>query len=600
MGLLSGIKNYIKTEVLGITNDTTVKSAREKEVKEPVIQCENVGKNEDTVTVKNNENQISEDKQMNIGQKRQAIELKCKSNDINITKVIKRLIGNVGLTQEQFDALSVEKKLQILGAVEFAVDRIIAHKNKHGISKQINKEEMVSASALNVYEALKEGDIESIEEFQRDIGDVNEELGKDFQKQDAKSRRKTLEGMAKRHSEQLEQNLNKELKNIPKEKREEYIARKHKYHNRVKRARFYDVVTIHDTETANLAIVTLNANDMAYGAKTVLKTRINQEERTKAADMQTFKFMQDNLKAYYERGEKADAAVIQEYNEVTMSEKSYQAANIYQEDYKEARIRFENGEETPPYMSEEVFTSTAKGIGSGALNNVNMTTEEKAGFLATWENDAKSFSDYEVVTKGVKEEIAKAPEFAEKFEKAKQNVLKNNETSNETKNEEVYKADANMKSAVTIPQTTSDSSTVKSENLKADSLKKQIKQEETAPRVYQPQNATQQEIVTVVKRPSSLDEAFKQYAKKDIIKVVLGTQHLRHLRPQIADRLNNMDVAELEYYADSTENFLFILRNISPQKAAKLYDKKKAIGHDAKILGEEILEKGNNEQNAIA
>lgn len=604
MSFLSEIKNYISKDMLNIlpadANKTVDKSA---DINTPVIECENVGANEDSIEIKNQPQKEQEQAQAapkNLGQMGETISLKCKANDIGIKSMSKLFAQVAGINKEKYEALPESEKIKVLEAVDLTVNKIIEYKKQYGLSNQADIEEIISMMAQNSLEAVKTGSAKTVREFENEVGDINKELGVDFKNADSKSKRAKLEKIAQFHRNRFEKKLQKELNSIPEDERAAYEAKRREEFRRHERARFFYILVSHDTETANNSIILLAARDMAFAMKSVIKSRRSRAEKTRAADMQTIDYLKNNLKTYYERGEKIEASVIKEANEATMSEKSYQAACKYQKDYKDERTRFANGEDVPPYMSEEVFTATAQGIGSGALNNVNMTTEEKAGFLATWENDAKSFSDYEVVTKGVKEEIAKKPEFEEKFEKAKQNVLKNNETSNETKNEEVYKADANTNSTATIPQTTSDSSTVKSEDLKSDPLKKQIKQEETASRVYQPQNATQQEIVTTVKRPSSLDEAFKQYAKKDIIKVVLGTQHLRHLRPQIADRLNNMDVAELEYYADSTENFLFILRNISPQKAAKLYDKKKAIGHDAKVLGEQILEKGNNEQNAIA
>ena len=56
MGIFTRVKNFIKTEVLGVTNDTKVKPAQNstKSAKpNAVVECKNVGKNEDTIVINN-------------------------------------------------------------------------------------------------------------------------------------------------------------------------------------------------------------------------------------------------------------------------------------------------------------------------------------------------------------------------------------------------------------------------------------------------------------------------------------------------------------------------------------------------------------------
>ena len=59
MGIFTRVKNFIKTEVLGVTNDTKVKPAQNptKSAKpNAIVECKNVGKNEDTVVINNKNN----------------------------------------------------------------------------------------------------------------------------------------------------------------------------------------------------------------------------------------------------------------------------------------------------------------------------------------------------------------------------------------------------------------------------------------------------------------------------------------------------------------------------------------------------------------
>ena len=102
-----------------------------------------------------------------------------------------------------------------------------------------------------------------------------------------------------------------------------------------------------------------------------------------------------------------------------MEQKSANAVKAYQTDYVKDRDNYEaalakqkRGEALTAEeqalldtMKPDYYTATAKGIGSGALNNVNMTNDEKAEFISNWQADAKKYSDYKEVTQGVNKQL---------------------------------------------------------------------------------------------------------------------------------------------------------------------------------------------------
>ena len=117
--------------------------------------------------------------------------------------------------------------------------------------------------------------------------------------------------------------------------------------------------------------------------------------------------------------DKPSKEVLEEYTQVNVAAKSAQAVIEYQNDYKARRDAYESGEDVPPYLDKEFFTSTAKGIGQGALDNTNMTNDEKAKFISDWKDDAKKYDDYKDVTQNIDEKLENNPEYKEIASKVK-------------------------------------------------------------------------------------------------------------------------------------------------------------------------------------
>ena len=78
MGIFTRVKNFIKTEVLGVTDNTQVKPAQNltKSAKpNAIVECKNVGKNEDTVVInnKNKKQAANKAQKRSVGQIRESI-----------------------------------------------------------------------------------------------------------------------------------------------------------------------------------------------------------------------------------------------------------------------------------------------------------------------------------------------------------------------------------------------------------------------------------------------------------------------------------------------------------------------------------------------
>lgn len=68
------------------------------------------------------------------------------------------------------------------------------------------------------------------------------------------------------------------------------------------------------------AIILLDSKDMAFGAKTVLRTRCNQEEKTRTADYANYEFTRGLIKDYNEIGNPVEAEVLKCYTQTFMEQ----------------------------------------------------------------------------------------------------------------------------------------------------------------------------------------------------------------------------------------------------------------------------------------
>ena len=603
MNILSGIKNFIK-DSLGVNGTKKVKSSTPvKAVSKPnsVVETKNTQKNEDCITITNKDAKNAQKQtqpQRTVGQIRQSIENKCRANNLDFAKLKKRFGHITERFQARFEELPEEKQVRILLVVEHEIDRIIKLQKKHGKSVQTDNTEIVIESAKTKVEAEEAG----INEKQLELkaGDINEELGKNFKNADVKERRKRMDEYAKAQYKEFEANLQKEIAKIPEKDRAAYIKQKREEYRLTMRARFNDIVATQDSETGLNAIAMLPADDMTEGLRIVKRTRVNKAEKTRISDKADWDFTEGVLKTQYERGEKASTNTIQEYTTEVVADKSATAVQQYQTRYMERRQAFENGENVPEYLNQDFFTASAKGIGQGALNNTNMTTDEKAEFISQWKEDAQKFEDRDVVTKDVNESLAKKPEYKELAEKVRvidekkavEQVAQKN-TEKDTIKTETTTVNISTPENQTVTQVSqkSEPQVIRHQN---DTNTKPAKQV-TSNTVTNPLTQNNQEIAKDI-QTLGVDEAIKTYGHETVIATVLNNQNLKHMRPTLAPIIKSYDLQSLEKLASdcSTSSFLYICSIVNKEYVAELRDKRPDLCYSAR----KIVEKNIEVQNA--
>ena len=589
MNIFSTVKNFIKTEVLGVTDDTQVKPAQKstKSAKpNAVIECK-VDKIGDIIVI-NNKQAENKAQKRSVGQIRESIKQKCQANNINFAQVLKNIPQIAGLTREKFEALPEKQKEEVMLFLEKELDRTIALQKKHGHSDKTNTAEVVTESAKNKYEAKKAGvNVNAVEE---EAGDVNAELGKDFRKLSRKEKRARFREMVKARKEAFEHRLQERLAKISPKYRATMEAKWRAEHEYAENTRFNEVLATNDSDTALEAVVMLPAEKMATGIKTVLNTRCDKAEKTATADKAKFEYTEGLMKDYYERGEKPSGEVVQEYTQTIVSAKSAQAVVEYQNDYKAKRDAYESGEETPAYLDKDFFTSSAKGIGEGALENTNMTNDEKAKFISDWNDDAKKYDDYEIVTKNVNEQLETKSEYKEISDKVKvineekaqtkvktANKTVENEVTQKTPAEETYKAQTVTPEPVI--QTTS--------NIKIDNNNKQktiINEKITKISNPVPKQTNNSILIAKEIRTTSIDDAIKKFGHSTVIETVLDNPDLKHMRPQLATIIKGYDLNSLKKLAQScsTSSFVYICSIVNKEFVEELKDERKDLCYSAR------------------
>lgn len=599
MSILSGIKNFIY-KTLGVDETPPVKSTTSANaVSKPIIKTKNVPQNIDTVTIKNkpaigvpptNNGQP----QRSVGQIRQSIENKCRANNLDFTKLKQRFGYIAEDLKTKFEELPEKEQVRILLLVEHEIDRIIQLQKKHGKSAQTDNTEAIVEAAKTKVEAEEAGITN--DELEQNAGDINEELGKNFKNADVKKRRKYMDRYAKTQYLKFKKNLQKELENIPEKDRAAYIQQRNEEYRLIMRARFNDIVATQDSETGLNAIAMLPADDMTEGLRIVKRTRVNRAEVVRISDKADWDFTEGLLKTQYKRGEKASTNTIQEYTAEAVADKSASAVQQYQTRYMERRQAFENGENVPEYLNRDFFTASAKGIGQGALNNTNMTMDEKAEFISQWKEDAQKFEDRDVVTKDVNEILKKNPEYKKLAEKvqvieakqaAKKAVQKDtNKTQTTTTN--VIK---NKKQASVTTETVSKPQVVNSQKEEKVKPAKQVASTTVTNPVSKTNN---QEKVAKDIQTLGVNEAIKEYGHETVITTILKNQNLKHMRPQLKTFFKSSDLQSLEKLASdcSTSSFLYICSIVNKEYVAELRDEKPDLCYSARKIVEN-MEKQN-------
>ena len=159
MSFLSGIKNFIKTEILGIEETNTDIQNVKKKDNTPVIECET----EKPVDKYEKGDSDKSEAKIDKGMSKKALEENLNnipSKNFDIKKMLKNgLIEKVaGITKEDFNKLSDKEKNLIISAVKYSVVKFDALKSQGKINANASEEELITAFANVLFEALESGD----------------------------------------------------------------------------------------------------------------------------------------------------------------------------------------------------------------------------------------------------------------------------------------------------------------------------------------------------------------------------------------------------------------------------------------------------------
>ena len=593
MSFLSGIKNFIKIEILGVQETDTKNQVAAKKDTTPVIECETEAP-VDKLEKKNTKNSVQSAKPQK-GMSRKAMEATIEntpSEHIDIKKMLRKgLIERVtGMTKDDFDKLTPQQKNRVVMAIKTSVEKFDELQEQGKISKKADLEEIVTSFAQILAESLNNGEFKTPQEFEKAMGDFTENFGKDFDKKSSKEQRRIIKEHRLADEKQMRAEL-EEVKNLPKSERVAAEIKIRNRHNHIRKGRFVDITAQCDSKTAVNSLVILDSKDLQYGAKTVLATRCNAEERTATADYAEYSVTKNIIADYKEIGDDVNGEVLEGYTQTFMEQKSANAVKAYQTDYVKDRDNYEaalakqkRGEALTAEekalldtMKPDYYTATAKGIGSGALNNVNMTNDEKAEFISNWQADAKKYSDYKEVTQGVNKQLETNPELKEIKEKVVE--------YNQKRENNVVKENANKP----VETKTSDNKTVAFQNSFAESRKyvSGIEKQPIKSEAKINSKVKNKEVTTVPKEASTLNnnslviaanikeegihKAIKKYGA-DAIKVIIDNPSFKHLRSNLTTIIRSYDLKSLiDLTATcSDSSFVFICEVVNKDFITKL------------------------------
>lgn len=593
MSFLSGIKNFIKTEILGVQETDTKTQVAAKKDTTPVIECETEAP-VDKLEKKNTKNSVQSVKTQK-GMSRKAMEATIEntpSEHIDIKKMLRKgLIERVtGMTKDDFDKLTPQQKNRVVMAIKTSVEKFDELQEQGKISKKADLEEIVTSFAQILAESLNSGEFKTPQEFEKAMGDFTENFGKDFDKKSSKEQRRIIKAHRLADEKQMRAELD-EVKNLPKSERVAAEIKIRNRHNHIRKGRFVDITAQCDSKTAVNSLVILDSKDLQYGAKTVLATRCNSEERTATADYAEYSVTKNLISDYKEIGDEVNSEVLEGYTQTFMEQKSANAVKAYQTDYVKDRDNYEaalakqkRGEALTAEeqalldtMKPDYYTATAKGIGSGALNNVNMTNDEKAEFISNWQADAKKYSDYKEVTQGVNKQLETNPELKEIKEKVVE--------YNQKRENNVVKENANKPVETKTPE----HKTVAFQNSFAESRKyvSGIEKQSIKSEAKINSKVKNKEVTTVQKEASTLNnnslviaanikeegihKAIKKYGA-DAIKVIIDNPSFKHLRSNLTTIIRSYDLKSLiDLTATcSDSSFVFICEVVNKDFVTKL------------------------------
>lgn len=537
MSILSSIKTFTM-ELLGIENSQTDVVSQKQDSSSSVIECSNIEKPIDILTIQNKKTPSKTESQQgqSVASLKQLIENKCRKYNIDYQVLLKSQL----MKNNDIDALK---------ALDKSLDKLGEAKANSIVHKDVNIEQATIKMADIAYRAIKQFGFERLPQFYEAKNKANGKLGKDFSRQDKIERRKRLKNSRAALHQQFMQEY-AELKKLPKEERKVAEEKLREKYGLIRQAQFNDVLMKESSEASADAIILLDAEDIDYGAQTLLETRASKDVKTRTADYMDYEFTSSMIADYKELGDEITGASLQKYSSTIVSNKSESAVKQYQEAYVQDRKNYEvafqkkqRGEQLTAEeeqllysMKSEYYTATAQGIVLGVVENYNISTAQKAEMLANMNQDAKQFADYEIINQSIEKSIEKKKDLKESFEKSivnkQENVIK------QTRQKEKTIASHDEKVLAAQIFNNNKEQQVFATNIEKPSLQTNKKVRSMVTNPYQKVNANPIEIQNALNDIGDVREAFKKYDKIEVIKIVLSdTKKFKEHMPTVIEEL---------------------------------------------------------------
>ena len=507
-----------------------------------------------------------------------------KKYDISEDEFNTVILPELGYSKKEFDKLSSAKKMTVLNTISGATKLYIVDKNKN--NTKLDKAELLANAAADLQKATQEGGIKNAQEFDKETRFYIHKLHKELKTAGCDEEKINI---IQNNRQELENNIkaqrDAELKKCKTDEERALVNKK--YDSRIEAFEGYlqsgILASDGKPENAYMSTYMRRGKDMAKGTERAI-TAFSCEMRACAADSFTHERRVKQLENYANRGDSISADVYGESIQIQTSYMSKEGLKIFEKDAYEFKKEFYKNKSKYSFITEEHLTKESVATAMGAALNNNLSASEKAEFLKIWEEHAQQFSDYESVKNGFE---AALKQYLEKHPEAKQGI-----EDVKTKLQEKYrKIPSAHKAEVKIPVQKQQNS--KKQVLNKNSSKKTENQVKA--------NAQQLERALLTSPYEKVREQYSQNSERDFAEVVLHNPKLKGHKQNIVSYIKRLSPKDLSNITRgcSTEMFLFVLRNISPDKAGRLYDLSKSDKcYASRKLGEKIIEEGR--ENAAA
>lgn len=403
---VNSVINKTKSTVAGLYNgvvgndDEEIKSAQKINVSNNVPNCvlnpkgKTVGTVGDMYNSKTNA-YVSEPKYKDVKNKNKQV------TQALIDAEIKALASKSNIAEEtlknELKGLSLEEQAERLSDINYQLKLYQKDKRSGFIASNVNEEAFVIESAKNVGEAKTNGVINNDKEAKKYhyIKRMKEALGKDFDTLSPEAQNERIEMVKNVFRQEIEADLYKKAS----PQRLKWIeAHKKKFDFFVERQLELAFLAVTNTKEEE-AVRFRNGHDIAEAKELIFKIKTNS---TDIADRMTADWDMEKLKYFKSLGQMPTAQEFGQGVKVSTSQMSAPAVTKYEQRFYEIKQSFYNGNPEYDFLTEDYYTEGSTAIGLGIITNVNMSEEEKADALKTWDTHAQEFkNDYDEVKRNL-------------------------------------------------------------------------------------------------------------------------------------------------------------------------------------------------------